>query len=389
MKTFPPSDCPILPETPEAPGVDGLALRRAFAGLEDAVARGLVPGAVAAVGTATATLHRQAFGWAALTPERRPLDAGARFDLASLTKIVATTTLLLRFLERGRLFLDQPVASVLPAFGAPGKGQVTFRHLLTHTSGLPAWKDLREDVAAGADPLRAVLGEPQERPPGAAVVYSDLGFITLGQALSAIGGAPLDVLVRREVLAPLAMAETGYLPDGPARDRCVATEDLPQRGGVLTGVVHDDNAHLLGGVSGHAGLFAPCADLERFCRLWLGEGRLPGGDGGAGGRLLSPATVRLATSDQTGGASRRGLGWVLQPNPFWVPADLCSPRAYSHTGFTGTSLLIDPGAGLFAVLLTSRVHPTRENNSAGAAREVRGRFHNAVWGALGAPAAAG
>jgi CubicO group peptidase (beta-lactamase class C family) len=395
VKTFPPSDCPILPVTADAPAppgtpppaVDGAALRRAFAGLEDAVARGLVPGAVAAVGTAAGTLHRQAFGWAALTPRRRPLDEDARFDLASLTKIVATTTLLLRFLERGCLFLEQPVASVLPAFGVLGKERVTFRHLLTHTSGLPAWRDLREDVAAGGDPLRAVLRQPLERPSGAAVVYSDLGFITLGQALSAIGGAPLDVLVRREVLDPLEMTGTGYLPHGPARDRCVATEDLPQRGGVLTGVVHDDNAHLLGGVSGHAGLFAPCADLERFCRLWLGEGRLPlpGAAGAAGGRLLSPATVRLATSDQTGGDARRGLGWVLQPNPFWVPADLCSPGAYSHTGFTGTSLLIDPGTGLYAVLLTSRVHPTRENNSAGAAREVRGRFHNAVWGALEAP----
>jgi CubicO group peptidase (beta-lactamase class C family) len=357
--------------------VDGAALRRAFGVLEDAVGRGLVPGAVAAVGTVAGTLHRRAFGWAALIPERHPLDEDARFDLASLTKIVATTTLLLRFLERGRLFLDQPVATVLPAFGVLGKGQVTFRQLLTHTSGLPAWKDLRDDVAAGADPVRAVLRATLERPPGEAVVYSDLGFITLGAALSVIGDAPLDVLVRQEVLDPLGMSATGYLPDATARARCAATEDLPERGGVLRGVVHDDNAHLLGGVAGHAGLFAPCADLERFCRLWLGEGRLD-----TAGRLLSPATVRLATSDQTGGAYRRGLGWVLRPNPFWVPADLCSPGAYSHTGFTGTSLLIDPLAGLYAVLLTNRVHPTRENNSAGAARDVRGRFHNAVWGAL-------
>jgi CubicO group peptidase (beta-lactamase class C family) len=277
------------------------------------------------------------------------------------------------------------VATVLPAFGVLGKGQVTFRQLLTHTAGLPAWKDLRDDVAAGAAPLRAVLRTPLERPPGEAVVYSDLGFITLGAALPVIGDAPLDVLVRREVLDPLGMSATGYLPDGAARARCVATEDVPERGGVLCGVVHDDNAHLLGGVAGHAGLFAPCADLERFCRLWLGGGRLDAAGGPGGGRLLSPVTVRLATSDQTGGAYRRGLGWVLQPNPFWVPADLCSPLAYSHTGFTGTSLLIDPLAGLYAVLLTNRVHPTRENNSAGAAREVRGRFHNAVWGALEAP----
>lgn len=142
------------------------------------------------------------------------------------------------------------------------------------------------------------------------------------------------------------------------------------------GVVHDDNAAVLGGIAGHAGLFSTCPDLERFCRAWLGLGRLDGA------RLIAPATVRLATRDQTGGESRRGLGWVLQPNPFWVAADLCSPRAYSHTGFTGTSLLLDPEVGIFAVLLTNRVHPTREDDSAGAVREVRARFHDAVWSAL-------
>jgi CubicO group peptidase (beta-lactamase class C family) len=346
--------------------------------LEDCVSRGLVPGAVAAVGTAGATLHRRAFGWAALTPERRRIDEGDLFDLASLTKVVVTTTLLLRFLEQGRLYLDQPVAAVLPAFGAGGKEHVTFRHVLTHSSGLPAWKDLRlpQGNPEAPAPIAAVLGEPLERPTRSAVVYSDLGFIALGAALSAVGGAPLERLARDEVLGPLGMAESGYTPQPGARERCVATEDLPERGGVLAGVVHDDNAAVLGGVAGHAGLFSTCPDLERYCRAWLGQGRLDGV------RLISPATVRLATRDQTGGDSRRGLGWVLQPNPFWVPADLCSPLAYSHTGFTGTSLLLDPEAGIFAVLLTNRVHPTRENDSAGAVREVRARFHNAVWSAL-------
>jgi CubicO group peptidase (beta-lactamase class C family) len=279
------------------------------------------------------------------------------------------------------LYLEQPVASVLPAFAAFGKGSVTIRHLLTHTAGLPAWIDLR-GASAGRHPaggaLERTLAEPLERPPGAAVVYSDLGFITLGAVLSTVGDAPLDVLARREVLAPLGMASSGFLPDADTRRRCAATEIVPERGGLLTGVVHDDNADALGGVAGHAGLFATCADLERFCRLWLGRGRLDGV------RHLSPATVDVATRDQTGGDRRRGLGWVLQPNPFWVPADLCSPRAYSHTGFTGTSLLIDPQPGVFVVLLTNRVHPSREPATAAAVREVRGRFHNAVLAAVSA-----
>jgi CubicO group peptidase (beta-lactamase class C family) len=378
-------------------------LPEAFAVLERCVGDGLVPGAVAAVGTAEGTLHRQAFGWASLTPQRRPLAEDDLFDLASLTKIVVTTTLALRYLEQGRLFLEQPLTSILPVFQDEDEARqrVTLRHLLTHTSGLPAWKDLRPDHqdgpdaprAAGAPPLEAALREPLERPPGAAVVYSDLGYIALGTALSALGGAPLPDLARGEVLAPLGMEGATYLPSPASTPRCVATEDIPERGGVLQGIVHDDNAGAMGGIAGHAGLFSTCADLERFCRMWLAMGTLEGRRDGA--PFLSPATVRLATRDQTGqrtGAprsgqpgkdSRRGLGWVLQPNPFWVPADLCSPQAYGHTGFTGTSLLLDPVAGIFAVLLTNRVHPTRENGSAGAVREVRARFHNAVWAALG------
>jgi CubicO group peptidase (beta-lactamase class C family) len=229
VKTFPPSDSPILP-VPSPPPARDPSLEGAFAVLEDCVARGLVPGAVAAVGTAGETLHRRAFGWAALTPERRRIEEGDLFDVASLTKVVVTTTLFLRFLEQGRLYLDQPVATVLPAFGARGKEHVTFRHLLTHSSGLPSWKDLRpygrrlpqEDPGA-PEPLEAVLDEPLERPTRSAVVYSDLGFIALGAALSAVGGAPLERLARDEGLGPLGMAESGYTPHPGARERCVAT----------------------------------------------------------------------------------------------------------------------------------------------------------------------
>jgi CubicO group peptidase (beta-lactamase class C family) len=365
-------------------------LLAAFDVLARCVDQGLVPGAVAAAGTPAGTLHRAAFGPAELAPDRRPMREDALFDLASCTKIVVTTTLALRLLDRGALTLGHRVASILPAFGACGPGaeagvreDVTVRHLLTHTSGL------RSGLAAPAPSptgtaskpvgreavLDAIYRQPLAHPPGSAVVYSDLGYIVLGALLEAVAGAPLDVLAQDEVIAPLGLADATYTPPPALRGRCVATETVPDRGGTLVGTVHDELAARMGGVSGHAGLFATCADLERYCRLWLNEGTLEGT------RLLSPAAVRAATHDRTGPPASRGFGWVLQPNPHWPSAELCSPGAYGHTGFTGTSLVIDPEAGTFAVLLTNRVHPTRQGTLEKIV-SVRARFHNAVWAAL-------
>jgi CubicO group peptidase (beta-lactamase class C family) len=389
-------------------------LLAAFEVLARCVDQGLVPGAVAAAGTAAGTLHRAAFGLAELAPDRRPMREDALFDLASCTKIVVTTTLALRLLDRGALTLGHRVASILPAFGAGGPGagagaeagvreDVTVRHLLTHTSGLRS--GLAAPTPSGPSPsatsptpsgpspsatsptgtasepagraavLDAIYRQPLAHPPGSAVVYSDLGYIVLGALLEAVAGAPLDALARDEVIAPLGLADATYTPQPALRGRCVATEAVPDRGGTLVGTVHDETAARMGGVSGHAGLFATCADLERYCRLWLNEGTLEGT------RLLSPAAVRAATRDRTGPPASRGFGWVLQPNPHWPSAELCSPGAYGHTGFTGTSLVIDPEAGTFAVLLTNRVHPTREGTLEKIV-SVRARFHNAVWAAL-------
>ena len=360
------------------------AIEGAFGVLERCVAEGLTPGAVAAVGTAERTLWRAAYGWAELTPERREMREDALFDVASLTKVVVTTSLALRYAEQGKLHLGRRVAALLPGFEQMGKDQVTLRHLLTHTSGLRPGVGVPRDAEGGgpvegsgrAAVLEAVNRLPLDRPPGTAVVYSDAGFIALGAALEAIGGASLDALAGREVLEPLGMADAQFCPPPAARARCVATEVVPSRGGAVVGSVHDETAALQGGVSGHAGLFATCGDLERFCRAWLGGGELDGR------RFLSGAAVAAATRDQTGhGERRRGYGWVLQPNPLWPPADLCSPEAYGHTGFTGTSVVIDPHHGIFAVLLTNRIHPTREGTVEQIAT-VRARFHNAIWAAL-------
>ncbi len=348
------------------------------------MAQGYVPGASAAAGTADGTLFRAHFGAAELTPQRRPLREDALFDLASVTKTV-TATLALILVERGRLHLNQRVASILPPFGALGKDQVTVRHLLAHTSGLPSglseWNDLHahgEERQARRPVFQSICRLPLAQPPGAAVIYSDVGYFTLGEVVAAAGGAALDVLARRELFAPLGMAEAQFCPPATLHHRCVATEVVAGRGGTIVGRVHDRTAMAQGGIAGHAGLFATCRDLERFCRFWLGAGQREGQ------RVLSPATIAAATRDQTGlfgPHPHRGLGWVLQPNPQWPGADLCSPAAYSHTGFTGTSLVIDPQAGRFVVLLTNRVHPSRDNGSQERVGVVRARFHNAVWAA--------
>ncbi|MGH2353583.1 MAG: serine hydrolase domain-containing protein [Chloroflexota bacterium] len=355
------------------------SLAAAFAVLARCVDAGLVPGAVAAVGTADETLYRSYYGAAELTPQRRAMREDALFDVASLTKVVVTTTLALRAVERGELFLGQHVATVLPRFTASGKGSVTIRHLLTHTSGLRAGLaagpltseqlDVREAV------FDAIERQPLARPPGSAVLYSDVGYITLGAVLEAVGGARLDELARREVFEPLGMADSQFNPPDTLRERVVATEVVPDRGGTVCGAVHDGTAALMGGVSGHAGLFSTCQDLERYCRLWLRLGELDGR------RVLSPGSVRAATRNQTGLPWSRGFGWVLQPNPLWPSADLCSPAAYGHTGFTGTSMVVDPELGSFAILLTNRVHPTREDTLEKIV-SVRACFHNAVWAAL-------
>jgi CubicO group peptidase (beta-lactamase class C family) len=355
-----------------------MLLDRTFDLLRRSVEEGLVPGAAAAVGTKDGTLRAEAFGAAQLTPRKRALSIDMLFDCASLTKVVVTTTLALQAIEEGVLFLNQKVASALPEFGASGKGDVTVRHLLTHTSGLPAWIDLSAIGKTRPGALRAVFESPLSYPTGTDVVYSDLGFITLGELLSRTLGAPLERLARKRIFEPLAMSVARYRPTEAARKRCVTTE-VDQTRGAITGEVHDENCATLGGIAGHAGLFAPLADLERYCRMWLNAGQLEGQ------RVLSRAAVEAATRDQTMGAdplARRGLGWVLQPNGYWPAADLVSPAAFSHTGFTGTSLLVDPERGLYAVLLTNRVHPTRGGDSADRIRTVRARFHNAAWSEL-------
>ncbi len=339
--------------SPAEAGLRPEALKRAYTVLERWTADRMIPGAVLAVGRNGVLVPPKAFGLASLEPEERSLAVDAVYDLASLTKVVATTTCALILLEQGLFRLDDMVRHFVPEF--PHEG-VALRHLLTHTSGLPAWRPLHKEATTPADMMAALYNTPLAYETGARVEYSCLGYILLGELLRRVGGKPLHELADALVFTPLQMRATGYLPGPELRRRAVPTEVDSATGVFLQGIVHDENARRLGGVSGNAGLFSTAADLAAFCQMYLNKG------GYGSSQLLSPATVSLAIRDHTAHLNdSRGLGWVVKGHRrFSSAGDLFSPSACGHTGFTGTSLWLDPERNLFLILLTNGVHPHRE-----------------------------
>jgi N-acetylmuramic acid 6-phosphate etherase len=368
---------PQVPPLPSGPareaGLDEAQIERAFNVVREAVGdgEGEIPGAVAAIVHQGVMVGPRAFGLAVRAPERITAEEATIFDLASLTKVVATTPSALIACERGLFRLDDPVACFIPEFGCGNKEDITLRHLLTHTSGLPAhvkfWeKGLRaEEVPPFIFGMRLAEGAQ----PGTQVIYSDLGFIVLGEVLRRVTGVRVDEFAAREVFAPLGMADTRFLPPEEERSRIAATEYRADLGRVMWGEVHDENALALGGVAGHAGLFSTAEDIARYALVWLGKGQWQGI------RILSKATVAAATSEETDSGERRGLGWVLKSGKLSSGGDLLSARSYGHTGFTGTSLWCDPETGTAVILLTNRVHAGREGD---AIIRLRPRFANAV-----------
>jgi CubicO group peptidase (beta-lactamase class C family) len=332
--------------------------------IEDAVARGVVPGAVLAAGLGSARpalLHvagdAQRDGAA-----RRPMSADTIFDLASLTKVTATLPCVLRLVADGDIGLDDPVHRYLPAFArggdnGAGRDRVNVRHLLTHTSGLPDTRRYYEHLHDPAEIRAAALAEPLVTAPGSVVSYSDIGFIVLGELCALVTGSGLDLLVRDLVCAPLGMTDTGYLPVPAMARRIASTEQVA--GVAKTGIVHDENAEALGGVAGHAGLFGTAADLARYAAAWACA------DGEEAAALRLPGWLRAQaltcqtdglTSAGTSGQGRRGLGWGLRGDRWDNMGDGWPATGAGHTGFTGTSLSVDPASGMWAVLLTNAVH---------------------------------
>ncbi len=355
---------------------DSLAATRAF--LEEKISERAFPGAVLVVGHRGHVAYMTAVGHYG-DDDRRPVSDSTVYDLASLTKVIGLTSATMLLVAEGRLEIDRPVGDYLPEFSGPGKEHVLVRHLLTHTSGLPAWVPLYLEAETAAAAVERVLQTPLEAAPGKRFVYSDLGAITLTQIVERVSGQPLDVFLQERVFGPLRMQRTRFLPPEAWLPDIAPTERDPWRGRVVRGEVHDENAHRLGGVSGHAGLFSNGPDLARFA-LWLLDawhGRLPAD----APPYLPQDVVRLFTRRQPGPAgSTRALGWDTPSLTGRSSAGTLMSRAsFGHTGFTGTSIWIDPGGELFIILLTNRVHPTRDNQ---AILDIRGQVADRVVAAI-------
>ena len=324
------------------------------------------PGAVAHIVQGGHLSYYEAFGHRMIEPEIKPMRRGTIFDIASLTKPIVIPTLILRLAASGDIDLDAPVQSVLPEFR---NREATILHLLTHTSGLPAWQPLYLDTES-KDSVVKHLGQMRlEQPPGEKVEYSCLGYILLGKVIERMEGKPLDRLADEQIFQPLGMSKTRYNPPDTWMDSIAATEDSNSfekrmadhrrhdwRDGVNVGAVHDENAHFLGGVSGNAGLFSTAEDAAKFCRMMIN-----GGDG-----VLTEKGIAQMAQVQTAGLNEpRSIGWIILED-----------GSLYHTGFTGTSIRIDIKKRSFAVLLTNRVHPSAFGPSM---VEFRAKFHQEIF----------
>jgi CubicO group peptidase (beta-lactamase class C family) len=356
-----PAARPVTAQPAQAgPAADRLALLDGL--IEEAVARRDFPGAVLLVVHEGRTIYRKAFGMSQLVPESRPMKADMIFDLASLTKPIATASAVMQLVESGRIRLWDRVRLYVPDFsvwygekGIAGQ-EARIYHLLTHTSGLPPYTDAEEAGKAlgvpctTADLVGRIAAIPKEGPVGASFVYSCLNYITLAHIVHQVSGKPLDEFTAETIFKPLGMSRTFFRPPAEYLDQCVPTQVID--GIPLRGVVHDPLARLQGGVSGNAGLFSTADDLARFARMLLDGGRLDGV------RVLSPLTVERMTEifPQLRGAGR-GLGWDIDTDYATVRGDLFGPSSYGHSGYTGTSIWIDPETRTAVVFLTNRAHP--------------------------------
>lgn len=320
--------------------------------MERAVADRIAPGGAVAVGRHGRLAHLAGYGrtdWIEKAPE---VTDSTIYDLASLTKVVATTTAAMLLEEDGLLDLERPVGDFLPSFRNGDKKAITVRMLLTHRSGMST-QMLHREARGREQYLEKISTRPLSWQPGTRTNYSDWNMITLQFVIESVADRPMDELLTKRVFRPLKMRDTRYVPPPTLRSRIAPTEMQEWRGGLVHGEVHDENAWALGGVAGHAGLFSSARDLAVFAQMMLN-----GGEYGSV-RIFRPETVARWTARQHRDASR-ALGWDT-PSPGSSAGSFFSPRSFGHTGFTGTSLWIDPEKDLFLILLTNRINPTREN----------------------------
>ena len=315
--------------------------------VQDAIEQGKMPGAVVLIGHNGRVVYRKAFGSRSIEPTREPMTVDTVFDLASLTKCIATTTSVMQLVETGRVRLNDPVSAYLPWFSSNGKAQITVRELLTHYSGLAPDLDLTHAWQGRDTALKMVMDAKPVDPPGTRFVYSDINFETLGFLVEKVSGLPLNEYAEKNIFAPLGMTSTSFLPPSKWLPRIAPTE-YDENGRMLRGTVHDPTARRMGGVAGHAGLFSTADDLAKFAQQLL-----------SGRKILSRSAIeKMSTPQQPATASSlRGLGWDID-SPFASNrGELLPVGSFGHTGFTGTSLWIDPTTNTYIILLANAVHP--------------------------------
>ena len=353
--------------------------------MERAVQEGLIPGAVVVIGHNGQIVYQKAYGSRALIPHREPMTLDSIFDAASLTKVIATTPSVMRLFEQGQIRLNDPVTKYLPEFQG-GHSEITIRNLMTHFSGLRPDLDLKPAWSGYETGIQRALNDKPAGPPGVKFVYSDINFILLAEIVHRLSGKMLNDYARENFYEPLGMRETMFLPPASLRPRIAPTEINPVTGQPLRGEVHDDTARYMGGVAGNAGVFTTAADLAKFAQMMLDGGQIKSDQGeGNGVRLFSAATVEKFTSPQSPPDQPilRGLGWDIDSPYSSNRGELFPIGSYGHTGFTGTSMWIDPFSHSYLIILTNVVHPHRGHSLS----SLRSRVATLVAASFGVTAA--
>lgn len=370
-------------------GVSARRLAQIDAAVADAISKNQLPGAVVLVARNGRVAWRKAYGSRAVEPAREPMTPDTIFDVASLTKIIATATSIMILVERGKVRLNDSVSTYIPELKSDGRERITIEHLLTHRSGYAPDFDLKERWTGYNEAIKRLIKEPLRNPPGSRFVYSDIGYIALGEIVHRVTGTTLDVFARQNIFIPLGMRDTDFRPSTQLVKRIAPTEKRrgqlsylgdsgedagPEGDKWLRGEVHDPTSYRMNGVAGHAGLFSTADDIARYCQMILNGGQYQGA------RILGPLTVAEMVRPRlvTDAGGTRGLGWDINTSFSVNRGDLFPLGSFGHTGFTGTSIWIDPATKSFVVFLSSRVHPDGKGDVA----SLRGRVSSIVAGAV-------
>jgi CubicO group peptidase (beta-lactamase class C family) len=341
--------------------------------MKSAVKDSVFPGGALIFGIDQQVLYNKAFGNYTYSDNSPIVETTSIFDLASVTKVVATTSAAMILVDQNKLSLDDKVIDFLPEFNNNGKDKITIKNLLVHNAGLAAFKQYYDEYSTAEEVINDIMNLPLNNPPGGNFVYSDLGMITLQKVIEKITGQTLDKFLKKNLFEKLKMNQTMYNPSKEIKNKCVPTElDDFYRMRLLQGEVHDERAYMLNGIAGHAGLFSTTEDLSKFAMMMLNNGKYNDQ------QIIDAKIINQWTTKQSD-QSDRGLGWDTKSPENSSSGKYFSLNSFGHTGYTGTSIWIDKETKLFVILLTNRVHPTRANSKIGKFRPI---IHDAIFESL-------